>query len=181
MRKTSLLVAIAFAFVSLFGTQALAARDDADRGTGTTQQGALPGRQDAGADREKVGVAEPTSMRVSNITGAVVNNLQGERLGTVQDLVVGKEGEVEYMILSHGGLLGVGDRLFAIPWEAVRPGAEANTFMLDIDRQRLANAPNFDRNTWPNFADPDVQHLYYGYYFTEGDRQNRQKDQDAKQ
>lgn len=121
-------------------------------------------QQKARDDRDRPHPASATPMKMSEITGDTVKNTKGEQLGTIQDLVVGPDGQVQYMILSHGGWLNIGDRLFAIPWEAARPASEPNTYIVNIDRDRLAKAPNFDRNTWPNFADPNVYNLHYGYF-----------------
>ncbi|MEM5786308.1 MAG: PRC-barrel domain-containing protein, partial [Syntrophobacteraceae bacterium] len=90
-------------------------------------------------------------------------------------LVLAPDGRVQYLIIAHGGWLNIGDRLFAIPWEAAKPTNEPNTFAVNIDRERLANAPNFDRNTWPNFADPNVYNLNYGYYMSKPQKEDQQR------
>lgn len=102
--------------------------------------------------------------KVSDITGATVMNRQGEDLGTVHDLIVSEDGRVKYMILSHGGVLGVGDKLIPVPWRAVSAGTKENTFLIDMDKDKLANAPSFDRNNWPNFADPGYGERVFSYY-----------------
>ena len=64
--------------------------------------------------------------RSSQITGMTVTNPQGEKLGKIDDLLIDHSGAVKYAILSHGGLLGIGDKLIPIPWKALKLGKEKN-------------------------------------------------------
>ncbi len=101
----------------------------------------------------------------STITGDDVYNLQDEKLGTIQDImldVVG--GKIRYAVLASGGFLGMGDRLFAIPWKALEHDKENKRFTLDIDAERLKNAPGFDKDQWPNMADPTWNSTVESYY-----------------
>ena len=90
--------------------------------------------------------------RVSDILKTTVENRHGEKLGTIQDLMVGADGRVKYAILSHGGLLGIGDVLIPIPFDALMTGPERGTVVLDIDKQTLEKALNFESKTWPDFT-----------------------------
>jgi len=97
--------------------------------------------------------------RSAAITGMPVRNKQGEDLGELHEMVIDlKTGRIRYAVLQHGGVLGIGDKLFAIPWEAFTyidsEGDEADYFVLNVPRQRLDNAPGFDQDNWPDFADP---------------------------
>ncbi len=175
MNKAKIIAAALFVFFSLFASQVLRADEGMKEGARTENK--ATGASRAGDESQARSQTAPvTPMKMSAMTGAAVKNLEGQQLGTVEDLVVGKDSRIQYMILSHGGVLNIGDRLFAVPWDAVKPGREPNTFVVDIDRERLANAPNFERNTWPNFADPNVYNLNYGYYMTESDK-DRAKEQ----
>jgi hypothetical protein len=58
-------------------------------------------------------------------------------------------GRLAYVVVSYGGLLGMGDKLFAIPWSAVRWSADKDYFMLNMDKEALKNAPGFDEDHWP--------------------------------
>ena len=62
-------------------------------------------------------------------------------------------GRVAYAVLSVGGFLGIGDRLFAIPWEALTLDEDRLCFVMDVDKHRLENAPGFDKSNWPDMAD----------------------------
>jgi sporulation protein YlmC with PRC-barrel domain len=94
----------------------------------------------------------------------VVNN-RGEDLGKIEDLMIDLEaGRVAYAVLSFGGFLGVGDKLFAIPWGALRVDEAEKQFILNVDKELLKQAPGFDKNNWPDMTDPAWGAQLYGYY-----------------
>ena len=92
------------------------------------------------------------SKRVSEILKTTVENGRGEKLGTIQDLMLGVDGRVKYAILSHGGFLGIGDVLIPIPFDALTTNVQKGTAVLDIDKQTLEKALNFESKTWPEFT-----------------------------
>lgn len=73
-------------------------------------------------------------------------------------------GRILYGVLSFGGFLGVGDKLFAIPWESLRLPDDAKAFTLSVSKDRLKNAEGFDKNNWPNFADETWATKTYKFY-----------------
>jgi len=88
------------------------------------------------------------------LTGDRVVNPRKEDLGTIEHLMIDvKKGRVAYAVLSFGGFLGVGDKLFAIPWGALKVDTAESQLILDIDKQILERAPGFDKDHWPNMAD----------------------------
>ena len=90
--------------------------------------------------------------RVSDLLKTTVENRHGEKLGTIQDLMVGADGCLKYAILSHGGFLGIGDVLIPIPFDALMTGDQKGTAVLDIDKQTLEKALSFESKTWPDFS-----------------------------
>lgn len=91
----------------------------------------------------------------STLAGDNVVNLQGENLGSIKDLMIDVgSGTIEYAVLSFGGLLGLGDKLFAIPFKQLSVDHENRRMVLAVDKERLESAPGFDKNDWPDFADP---------------------------
>ena len=66
--------------------------------------------------------------------------------------MVGVDGRLKYAILSHGGFLGIGDVLIPIPFDALTAGGEKGTAVLDIDKQTLEKALNFESKAWPDFT-----------------------------
>jgi hypothetical protein len=89
------------------------------------------------------------------LTGNDVRNLQGEDVGHIKELMIDlRTGRITYAVLSFGGILGLGDKLFAVPWAALRLNQEENFFLLDVFKERLEKAPGFDKDHWPNMQDP---------------------------
>jgi Cu/Ag efflux protein CusF len=76
-------------------------------------------------------------------------------LGKIDDLVINPaDGQVIYAALSYGSVLGLGGKLFAVPWEALQLQPDGKTFVLNITKEELENAPGFDKGTWPQQPDP---------------------------
>ena len=103
-------------------------------------------------------------MRVSDILKTTVENRHGEKLGTIQDFIVGVDGRLKYAILSHGGFLGIGDVLIPIPFDALMTGSEKGTAVLDTDKQTLEKALNFETKTWPDFTSAEWEEKIDGYF-----------------
>jgi sporulation protein YlmC with PRC-barrel domain len=104
-------------------------------------------------------------LSASTITGDEVYNLQDENLGKIQDIMLDiTEGKIRYAVLSSGGFLGMGDHLFAVPWRALTLDKEKHRFLLDVDLDRLKKAPGFDKDQWPNMADPTWNATVDSYY-----------------
>jgi sporulation protein YlmC with PRC-barrel domain len=98
--------------------------------------------------------------------GADVKNPQGENLGDIKDIVIDRaSGRIAYAVVSFGGFLGLGEKLFAVPWGAfAQPKADKDTFVLAVDKERLKNAPGFDHNNWPQMASREWVTSLYTYY-----------------
>lgn len=76
---------------------------------------------------------------------------------------------MSYAVLSFGGFMGMGDKLFAVPWQAFTIDEDKKQFVLNVDKAKLEKAPGFDKNAWPDFADPTFMQSidqYYGYQRT---------------
>ncbi len=109
----------------------------------------------------------PRVMRSSTIVGSAVRNLNGDDLGKIQELMIDvASGRIAYAVLAYGGFLGMGDKLFAIPWEALMKRSDERQFVLDLDEETLKTAPGFDSDHYPTTADTnwlsDV-YTHYGY------------------
>ena len=101
----------------------------------------------------------------SRLTGDRVRNSAGEDLGKIEDVVIdAATGEVAYAVLSFGGFLGIGDKLFAVPWRALTLNTRDHEFIFNVERERLEIAPGFDRNHWPDMADPTWGLLINQFY-----------------
>jgi sporulation protein YlmC with PRC-barrel domain len=139
---------------------------DTPRSSGTSNQATQ-----AEEDKSSPVVASKT-YRAEKLKGMKVRNPEGEELGAIEDLVLDMESHrLRYAALSYGGFLGVGDKLFAIPIEALRLKHEGDKsyFIADIDKETLKHAPGFSKNAWPDFGDPAWvagMEKHYGRYQT---------------
>ena len=109
----------------------------------------------------------PEIMASDTLEGDQVVNLTGETLGKIRDIMIDvPNGRVAYAVLSVGGMLGVGDKLFAVPWNALVLDADNHCFVLDVSKDRLKDAPGFDKDHWPEMADMRFATSVYEYYGT---------------
>src|SRR6202161_4924705 len=78
------------------------------------------------------------------VIGSKVVNAQNEDLGKIEDLVLDAgAGRIAYAVLSFGGFLGMGDKYFAIPWNAFHFNLKENHAVLNVKKKLLENAPGF--------------------------------------
>ena len=92
---------------------------------------------------------------IGSVCGSAVKGSDGESLGSITEVMVDSEsGAVAYAVLSYGGLLGVGEKLFAIPWSRFRIDPVDNRISLDAPQARLEALPGFDKDAWPTGPDP---------------------------
>jgi sporulation protein YlmC with PRC-barrel domain len=110
----------------------------------------------------------PSVLSASTITGDEVRNPKGEDLGSIKDLMIDlASGRVAYAVLSFGGFLGFGDKLFAVPFTALKLEPDEHKFVLDVDKQKLDRAHGFDKDNWPDMADRKWQTDVHKVYGTE--------------
>lgn len=89
--------------------------------------------------------------KASTLIGMEVKNAQNERLGTIKDLAFDiRSGRISYAVLSTGGVLGIGDKLVAIPVSAFQPASDEKHLVLNADRAKMESAVGFDKNNWPS-------------------------------
>lgn len=94
-------------------------------------------------------------LSASTLNGDDVYNRNGDKLGSIKEIMLDIEtGKVCYAVLSFGGFISLGEKLFAVPWSALTVDTENKRFIMDTDEERLKNAPGFDTNNWPNMSDP---------------------------
>ena len=152
MKKTGItFLAILFVF-ALFSGQALAEQQRQQTGEYTFQTGGATGAQTHDINR------------ASEIQGRNVQNPQGEDLGQVNDLVFDNQGNISYLILSRGGVMGVGGDLVPVPWKEDKITIQEDNVILSMDRQRLDQAPSFSSGEWDQMSQQEFQQRVHGYY-----------------
>ena len=105
-------------------------------------------------------------MGADTLVGDSVRNAKGEDLGKIEEIMLDMGGgRIAYAVLSSGGFLGMGNKLYAIPWSSLRLDTDNECFVLDMDKSKLESAPGFDKDHWPTMADRQWAtdlHNYYG-------------------
>lgn len=126
------------------------------------------------ADRDKYGMystetnesSVPGLMGADTLIGEDVYNDQDEDLGDIKEIMLDmRSGRVSYAVLAFGGFLGMGEKLFAVPWDALTLDTVNKRFILKVTKERLKDAPGFESDHWPDMASTawaDTIHSYYG-------------------
>ena len=110
----------------------------------------------------------PELMGAQTLLGNDVYNRQAEDLGDIKEIMLDmRSGRVSYAVLSFGGFLGMGEKLFAVPWSALVLDTVNKRFTLDIDKERLETAPGFNPDSWPDMADSTWEKSIHDYYGTQ--------------
>ena len=104
-------------------------------------------------------------MSAGTLAGDRVRNAAGDDLGKIEEIMLDvPSGRIAYAVLSFGGFLGMGNKLFAVPWSALTLDEAEHEFILDVPKETLENAPGFDKDNWPDMSDPAWGSQIYGYY-----------------
>jgi sporulation protein YlmC with PRC-barrel domain len=109
----------------------------------------------------------PELMGADTLNGNDVYNPDGEDLGDIKEIMLDmRTGRVSYAVLSFGGFMGMGDKLFAVPWSALILDTVNKRFTLNVEKDRLESAPGFDQDKWPDMADSTWAQGIHSYYGT---------------
>jgi sporulation protein YlmC with PRC-barrel domain len=112
----------------------------------------------------------PALMGADTLLGNDVYNNDGVDLGDIKEFMIDMaSGKVAYAVLSFGGILGMGDKLFAVPWSALTLDTVNKRFSLNVAEEALKNAPGFDKDSWPSMSDSTWAggvHKFYGTSYT---------------
>lgn len=102
----------------------------------------------------------------SSITSDLVLDPKGDHAGRIKDLMIDTaSGRIRYAVVSFGNFLGIGNKLFAVPWSALNVDLAKECFVIDVTRERLKQAEGFDPDNWPDMASPAWsrnQHTIWG-------------------
>lgn len=104
-------------------------------------------------------------IKASSIIGTSVVDPADENLGDIKEIVIDPaSGRVAYAVVSLGGFLGMGAKLFAIPFSSFKYHQDENNYVLDVPKDKLKKAPGFDTNHWPSMADEKWNRELHAYY-----------------
>lgn len=94
-----------------------------------------------------------------------VKNTEGKDIGEIKALVINiNDGKVAYAVLSFGGFMGFGEKLFAIPLDRFTFNTAEEEFILNVSQDRLENAPGFDKDNWPQYSDDEFTREVHSHY-----------------
>ena len=120
---------------------------------------ALSGTLTVADAKDKSGV-----LKASELIGMKVQGSDGKNVGKIRDLVIGPDGNVRYAVLDFGGFLGIGDKYFAVPWDALQRTKDGKKIALDTTKRDLKKAPGFDKKHWPDFSNRQQEEVIYEFY-----------------
>lgn len=105
------------------------------------------------------------AVKTSRIIGTNVVSTKNEDLGKVEEVVIDVfNGRIAYLVLSFGGFLGMGEKLFAVPWKALHYDNELGVYVLNLTKEQIDRAPGFEKHTWPEFTDERWNRHVHSYY-----------------
>ncbi len=131
------------------------------------------------ADRDKYGMYRntrstgpgPALMGADTLIGDSVVNAAEEDLGDIKEIMLDMQtGQVAYAVLAFGGFLGIGEKLFAVPWQALHLDTANKRMVLNVEKERLKHAPGFDKDAWPDMSDPSWASGIHSFYGTDAAR-----------
>jgi sporulation protein YlmC with PRC-barrel domain len=131
------------------------------------------------ADRDKYGMYKdsssagpgPALMGANTLIGDSVVNGADDDLGDIKEIMLDmNSGQVAYAVLSFGGFLGMGEKLFAVPWQALHLDTVNKRFVLNIDKERLKTAPGFNPDAWPDMSEAQWANQIHTFYGTDPHR-----------
>ncbi len=170
MKKTLRLAAIAVCVSAICGP-AMAAGNDATSTSKTSTHAASvqKAQQELPASDSKV--AQDLS-RASKVIGTDVDDAKGKKIGDIKDVVLDRSsGRVAYAVISFGGVMGVGDKYFAVPWKALKAGSDEH-YVLNTTQETLKKAQGFDKDHWPDMANEKWNRDNYRLYNQNWDQAN---------
>ncbi len=101
----------------------------------------------------------------SSLTHTEVYNRSGQQIGQISELMIDLgTGRVAYAVLSFGGFMGLGDKLFAIPWALLQINTDKEQFILNVSKELLESAEGFDKDDWPDTTDLEWNVRTYEHY-----------------
>ncbi|MCC2970739.1 PRC-barrel domain-containing protein [Massilia sp. IC2-476] len=113
----------------------------------------------------------PALMGADTLIGDSVVNAQEEDLGDIKEIMLDMQtGQVAYAVLAFGGFLGIGEKLFALPWQALHLDTVNKRMVLNVEKERLKNAPGFDKDAWPDMSDMSWASSIHSFYGTDPQR-----------
>lgn len=160
--KRKLIVTLALPAIGLSASAVLAAGDTYDKTMPRSMSDNPPATASAKSATQQHAMNDE---RASKLIGMKVHNAQGENLGKIDDLVIDvNNAQVHYAVLSFGGALGLGEKLFAYPVSMFSEDTADKKLVLNVDKDKLKQAPGFERKHWPDWNRDKYRRDVEGYF-----------------
>jgi sporulation protein YlmC with PRC-barrel domain len=105
------------------------------------------------------------TLAAKTLEGDPVVDRNGNDVGKVEAIMLDvATGRVAYVVLSFGGFLGIGNKLFALPWSSIHVDERNKRFQVDFTKEQLERAPGFDKDHWPDLSDTAYAQGVYQHY-----------------
>jgi hypothetical protein len=97
---------------------------------------------------EATSITSGTLIAADKVKGTNVYNRAGEKLGSVEDIMIDKvSGRAIYAVMSFGGFLGMGEKHHPLPWATLKYDTQKGGYVVNLDKKQLEGAPNYDRDS----------------------------------
>lgn len=104
-------------------------------------------------------------LSATSLIGDSIKNPQDESLGDLKELMIDlNNGSISYAVIAFGGIMGMGEKLFAVPWQSLSVNHADKCLILDVAKDRLKDAPGFDKDNWPDFGSATFAEQHNTYY-----------------
>lgn len=111
-------------------------------------------------------------VKASELMGKNINTNEGQEVGEVKDLVIGQNGDIQYLVVEPSGDLKKEDQLIPLPWHAIQtPSEQQKDLTVAVNMQKLQNAPTITQDQWDNLSGQDIESKLRGYYGSEMEKQ----------
>jgi len=113
---------------------------------------------------EATSITSGTLIAAEKVKGTDVYNRAGEKLGSVEDIMIDKvSGRAIYAVMSFGGFLGMGEKHHPLPWATLKYDTQKGGYVVNLDKKQLEGAPNYDRDSEFKWT-PDYGRKVDSYY-----------------
>lgn len=104
------------------------------------------------------------TLSASSLTKDPVVDPSGKKIGNLKEIMIDvMSGRIAYLVISFGGFLSIGEKLFAFPYSAVKVDEDSKQIVVDTTEEKLENSPGFDPDNWPDESKFDLGELYSFY------------------
>lgn len=123
--------------------------------------------------QQNMAEGKPCYLSANTLTNNDIYNHKEQKLGKLHSLMLKlPNGEVSFVIIAKGGFCGIGEKLLAVPWQALTLEREKKCFVLPMPEERFEQAPYFDAKSWPNMEDPTWATEIFNYYHVDVSKPN---------